>query len=314
MKLPKNVSKHAFLLIPLTFVFVATSALAISKENSLLTVFRRPAKIISFPSPVKEYVSIPIQINENPSLDYSAVSVLAVDAESGVTLFEKNPDIKLLPASTTKIITALVTLDYYPPNAVLQVSDILVDGQKMDLVPGEKISVDSLLKGLLIISANDAAEVLAQNYPGGTKGFVLAMNEKAKRINLENTFFTNPSGLDTEGHLSTARDLVRAATYAMKNPYFSEIVATKQTIVASVDNQIIHPLTNINQLIGEIDGVLGVKTGWTEFANENLVTYVERDGRKVVISLLGSQDRFGETENLINWIYGNYLWSRVSYP
>ncbi|MFV1917656.1 MAG: D-alanyl-D-alanine carboxypeptidase family protein, partial [Patescibacteria group bacterium] len=225
-----------------------------------------------------------------------------------------NPDKPLLPASTTKIITALIAMDYYRKDAVVRVGRIKTEGQRMGLIFGEEITVDSLLKGLLIASANDAAEVLAQGYPGGKEAFVAAMNRKATEVNLDNTNFTNPSGFDTVGHFSTARDLVRISSHAMQIPYFSEIVGTGEALVESVDGRFVHKLVNVNELVGEVEGVLGVKTGWTENARENLVTYVERDGRRVMIAVLGSQDRFGETKELIDWIFENYEWVKLDYP
>lgn len=313
MKLSEKFSQYSLYLILVTFVFVATSSLAISKaerKNNNQT----ESYVISFPTHEKSFVSLPTLKADVVYPTLTAESIYAVDTKSGITLFEKNPDKRLLPASTTKIITALVALDYYPRDAILTVGEIGVDGKKMDLVAGEKITVDALVKGLLINSANDAAEVLANNYPGGRGVFIQTMNLKAREANLVNTLFTNPSGLDTNGHSTTARDLVRAATYAMENSYFSEIVATKEITVSSIDGSVVHRLTNINELIGEVQGVLGVKTGWTEIANENLVTYIERDGREIMISLLSSQDRFGETKEIINWIFENYTWEEVKYP
>jgi D-alanyl-D-alanine carboxypeptidase (penicillin-binding protein 5/6) len=100
----------------------------------------------------------------------------------------------------------------------------------------------------------------------------------------------------------------------MKNSEFAEIVGTKKINVSSVDGKIIHRLANVNELLGKIPGVLGVKTGWTENARENLVTYIERDNHKIMIAVLGSQDRFGETTELIDWIFSNYSWQEVSPP
>lgn len=246
----------------------------------------------------------------------SAQAVLAVDIDSGVSLYEKNPDEAFLPASTTKIITALVAMDYYSNLQVLEVKDAKVDGQKMGLVSGEKIDVESLLYGLLVYSANDAAEVLAQNFPGGRGFFISAMNSKVEKLGLTNTSFANPTGLDVyaENVHTTARDLVRVSEYAMENPKFAKIVGTKQITVTSLDGKVVHRLENINELLGVVDGVVGVKTGWTENARENLVTYVRRGDKKVLIALLGSQDRFGETRELIDWIFENYSWMGVSVP
>jgi len=233
---------------------------------------------------------------------------------SGVTLYEKDADKKLLPASTTKIVTALVAMDYYPLEKILTVGKVNVEGQKMNLIYGERISVNDLLYGLLIYSANDAAEVLAENYLGGRNGFVFAMNAKAKELHLTNSYFSNPSGLDGNGHYSTARDLVRVSWIAMENPLFAKIVATKQKTVRSENGNIVHKLTNINKLLDEKEGILGVKTGWTEEARENLVTYIDRDQKRILITLMASQDRFGETKELINWVFENYEWKKINYP
>ena len=299
----------------LTFLFISITALAMTKRGAL-QISRKGlgVKVLGFSQKTQEYTPIPILSGSAIYPTFSARSVLAVDVNSGVTLFEKNPDRSLLPASTTKIVTALVAIDYYPRAAVLKVNGLKVDGQKMGLVAGEEITADSLLKGLLVASANDAAEVLAYNYPGSTEAFVDAMNEKASEISLQKTYLTNPSGFDTYGHSTTARDLIRAASYAMKNSYFSEIVGIGEVTVTDVSGLYVHRLVNINELIGSVEGVLGVKTGWTENAHENLVTYVERGGRKVMIAILGSQDRFAETEELIDWIFENYEWREVLYP
>jgi D-alanyl-D-alanine carboxypeptidase (penicillin-binding protein 5/6) len=258
----------------------------------------------------------------------SAQAVIALDVDSGVSLYEKNPDEPFLPASTTKIITALVAMNHYSLGQVLEVKNPKVDGQKMGLVAGEKINVESLLYGLLVYSANDAAEVLAQNFCipqssaaiGGEMGscgreaFILAMNSKAESLGMVNSHFANPTGLDTtSGSVhTTARDLIVVSKAAMEDTEFAKIVGTREITVTSTDGKFVHRLKNINELLGEVDGVIGVKTGWTENARENLVTYVVRENKKVMIALLGSQDRFGETKELINWIFENYNWKQVA--
>ena len=299
--------KNFLFLVMLAFVFISSTALALSRSGP---------DFLEGPTAPGEKVFSPVPVLSGPSSFpiISAQAALAVDIESGVTLYEREPDKLLLPASTTKIVTALVAMAAFPGNTILEVKNIKVEGQKMGLVNGEKMRVEDLLYGLLVYSANDAAEVLAQNYPGGRESFVEAMNAKAKELHLENTSFLNPTGLDGNGHVTTARDLIRVATLAMKNPEFARIVGTKQAMVKSENGKIVHRLTNINELLGVVEGVLGVKTGWTENARENLVTYIERDNRKIMIALLGSQDRFGETKELIEWIFSNYSWSEVKYP
>jgi serine-type D-Ala-D-Ala carboxypeptidase (penicillin-binding protein 5/6) len=132
-------------------------------------------------------------------------------------------------------------------------------------------------------------------------------------LSMKNSHFDNPIGLDSNGQRSTAKDLVLASEVAMRNPVFAKIVGTREVVVKDVTEKVTYNLKNINQLLGVVPGIYGIKTGWTESARENLVTYLERDGHKITIALLGSQDRFGETKELIDWIFENYNWKEVSY-
>ncbi len=286
-------------LVLLVIVFLVSLALTSFTRQNILIEKRARVTKSNIPVLEKGVESFPV---------LSAMGIIAIDEDSGIILYEKNADTTLMPASTTKIITALVAMDYYKPEDVLTVRDARSEGQKMKLFSGEQMTFDNLLKGLLIYSANDAAEVLMQDYPGGRESFVKAMNEKARAINLSNTTFVNPTGLDEAGHVSTPRDLVLASEVAMRNPKFAQVVGTKVVDVSDISGKFFHHLTNVNELLGMVDGVLGVKTGWTEGARENLVTYIKRGDKKVFIALLGSQDRFGETKELINWIFSSYQW------
>jgi D-alanyl-D-alanine carboxypeptidase len=302
-----NKKDHFMYFAILAFVFISTSALAISGQVPNI-LERLPV----FANQEKTYPPIPVLKEGSTFPVVSGQGALAVDLNSGINLYEKNPDFPLLPASTTKIVTALVALDTYPLNQILTVGKISVDGQKMGLYFGEQMKVEDLLYGLLVYSANDAAEVLADAYPGGRGEFIIAMNEKAKELSMNHSIFQNPVGLDGTTQVSTAKDLVRASEVAMRNPEFAKIVGTKQIVLTDISGKNSYNLKNINELLGKVPGVLGVKTGWTENARENLVTYVERDGHRVMIAILGSQDRFGETKELIDWIFANYEWKEVN--
>lgn len=296
----------------LIFSFIFISSFSLSLTQQIIFVPLPSSEVVAKEEAKEEYLPpLPILKGSASAPTFSAQSALAIDVDSRVVLFEKNADLTLLPASTTKIVTALVALDYFPTNFVIEVKKVKTEGQKMNLVEGEKITVGDLLYGLLIFSANDAAEVLAQNYPGGRESFIKAMNMKARELHLNNTFFNNPSGLDTDSHLTTARDLTRVAIFAMENPFFRKTVGTKEITVKSTDERFSHKLVNLNELVGKVDGVLGVKTGWTENARENLVTYLERDSKKIMIVVLASQDRFGESTKLIDWIIENYEWQKL---
>jgi serine-type D-Ala-D-Ala carboxypeptidase (penicillin-binding protein 5/6) len=243
-----------------------------------------------------------------PGSEITATGVVILDADSGVYLYKKNENMLLSPASTTKILTALVALDAYKLDDVVTVQNIVNDGQVMGLLSGEKITVENLLYGALIHSGNDAAYALADHYPGGVPAFVAAMNKKAKEIHLENSTFTNPVGYDDPAHQMTAIDLSRLARVALGNKTIVKMVAIPAITISDVTHTYFHSLKNVNQLVGKIPGVSGIKTGWTENAGENLVTLVERNGRKIILVVLKSADRFGETVKLIDWVFANYEW------
>ncbi len=246
--------------------------------------------------------------NGIPVPNLTATSAIAIDSESNMVLFAKDPNKSVPIASTTKIMTALTALSIYEQNQELTVYDIsMAGGASMGLKPGERITFRSLLYGMMLNSGNDAAFTIAQNHPGGTVGFVREMNKKAAELGLENTHFDNPAGFDSSNHYSSAADLSKMALIAHQNPVLARIVATKYTTVASVNKQIVHNLVNLNRLL-DIDGVIGFKTGYTLQAKENLVALIEKKNRKILTVVLGSDDRFGETELLFDWIFTNFTW------
>lgn len=265
--------------------------------------------------PRKESIELSVapfpQVTKFTRPHINAAAAIIYDPRSSVVLFDKNADIPLPPASTTKIVTAMIVLQNYQLEEAIQVDGVKTNGQKMKLIEGEQISIKSLLDGLLIFSANDAAEVLANNFSGGRRRFIEAMNKIAADLHLTNTHFTNPSGLFEDNHFSTARDLAKIAVYAMENPILARVVGTKEKTVTSLDGNIVHKLTNLNALLWDVPGVLGVKTGKTDEGGEALVTFVERDGNQLIIVVLGSVDRFGDTRELIDWTYQNHIWQKL---
>ncbi len=302
----KNKDKELYLLFAV-FFFVTTFSLSLVSVGmeavSEKPIFGKETIDFDLPQiPVLGSVTYPI---------VSATAALAVDLDSQVSLYEKDPDEELLPASTTKIMTAITALNYYSPDDIITINET-TSGQKIGLMNGEKYKAIDLIKATLVYSANDAAVNLASNYPGGGSEFVKRMNDKAREMSLTNTNFENVVGFDGKRHYSTARDLVRVSEIAMRDPEFSSIVNTKTISITELDSGRTISVRSTNDLLGRVDGVMGIKTGWTENARENLVTYVERGGKRVIIAVLGSSDRFGETEELIDWIFGNYSWKNVS--
>lgn len=255
----------------------------------------------------------PYPINKNILVipELSAKSVLAIDVNSSVILYQQEIDSPLLPASITKIMTTLVALDYYRLDEVLTVGSSKVEGNTIKLISGEQMTVENLLYGLLVSSANDAAQVLAENYPRGVSGFVEAMNQKAKKLMLVNTHFSNPMGFDEETHYSTAHDLAQLASAAIKNPVMLRIVSTSGLTITDVSGTISHYLVNTNELVNKLAEVKGIKTGWTKQAGECLITFVEKNGVRIITVILGSKDRFGETQTLLDWIFSNFEWQVI---
>lgn len=246
-----------------------------------------------------------------PGVEVTAGGVVITDADSGVIIYQRNSYESFSPASTTKILSALVALDAYSLDDVLTVKTLQNNGQTMKLVAGERMTVENLLYGALIQSGNDAAWALAENYPGGVDGFVAAMNEKAKALHLSESRFTNPVGFDDPGHKMTPMDLARLATIALLNKTIAKMVAIPQITISDVTHTYFHNLTNVNQLLGKIPGVGGIKTGWTQEAGENLVTLVDRGNHRVIIVVLKSRDRFADTTKLIDWVFGSYRWEQM---
>lgn len=271
-----------------------------------------PEKVLSFKELLPPPKPYPVNKEIYLTPDITAKSVIIIDVDSAVVLYQKNADLRLLPASTTKMMAAMIVMDNYSLSDILTVGDTKVDGNTIKLIPGEQLTVESLLYGMLIGSGNDAAEVLAEHFPGGVSAFVEAMNKKAAEFKLDNTHFTNPMGLDGEDHYSTARDLANLATKVEENPVLAKIVSTPETVITDVSGQTKHVLKNTNELVGKDEGVKGVKTGWTENAGECLVAWVEKEGKKVVFVVLGSENRFQETESLVQWTFNNFEWKIIA--
>src|SRR3989338_11286559 len=250
--------------------------------------------------PISKNFSVPV---------LSARAVIVKDLATDTILYEKDANIAFPIASTTKIMTALVASEYFKQNSELTVKDgAMVTGARVGLTRGEDLSFRSLLYGILLPSGNDAAYTIAENYPGGVLGFVSAMNKKASELNLINTHFDNPAGFDSPKHYSSARDMATITEEALKDSTLARIFSTKETNIVSIDKKYSHELVNLNRLLEQVKGVIGVKTGYTEEAKENLVTYISRDGNKILTVVLGSDDRFGESTKLIEWVYQNFTW------
>lgn len=215
----------------------------------------------------------------------SAQAAVLYDPLCETVLFQRNECAKLGMASTTKIMTALVALDWYDPETSVEIQPEWcgIEGSSIYLQPGETMTISDLLYGLLLESGNDAAVALASIRTGDPEDFVAAMNQKAADLGLEHTHFCNPNGLSDENHYTCALDLARLAAYGMKSPVFSAIVGTKSSTVANRSMQ------NHNKLLWQI-GACGVKTGYTKKDGRCLVSALVREGRMLIAVTLNAPD------------------------
>jgi D-alanyl-D-alanine carboxypeptidase len=237
-----------------------------------------------------------------------------MDAKTGEILFQRDPDVQLPPASTTKVVTALVVLESGRPlTDVLTVSKAAtqVPSSKLYLRPGQKMSIHDLLYALLLTSANDAGMVLAEGIGGSVDRFAQMMTKKAHEIGAVNSHFLNPHGLTAPDHLSTVRDLALIFNYALKNPTFREIVLTKASAVSTTPpgrnakpRQLM--VRSHNRMLWNFDGALGGKTGYTLAAMKCFVGAGARNGATVIVSMLGSHDLWGDSTKLLGYGLENF--------
>lgn len=236
----------------------------------------------------------------------SAPEAIAIDGWSGAVLYSRNADVPRFPASTVKVMTALIVLERkVPMHRVVTVSPLAAayGGSTAGLYAGEQMTVWNLLHGLMLPSGNDAAIALAQAVGGNLGEFVSIMDAEAVRLHLWHTHYLSPNGFDIAGQVTTARDLASLARIAMQNPHFEKIVRTRSWTARSVNGQIVHHWVNLNRLLWMSHAVDGVKTGTTPGAGACLVSSA-RTGKKWVIEVnMGSSEatRFSDGMALLSY-------------
>ncbi len=232
-----------------------------------------------------------------------ATSAILMDCKSGEILFEKNAREKRPPASTTKILTAILALEMGQPDQLVTVSEraAMVGEATIYLDPGDQLTVMDLIHGALLKSGNDACVALAEGICPSEEEFINLMNLKAKIIGALDTTFYNTNGLPHKHHLTTAYDLALIARYAMNNPIFAEIVQKKHhTISWTKPNRKMY-LKNTNKLLWEYPLATGVKTGTTDNAGKCLVAAGKYQEHEVIAVILNSPDRFGDARRLLDY-------------
>ncbi len=220
--------------------------------------------------------------------------------ERDIFLFEKMEDERLPMASTTKIMTALVTIENADLDDTVTVTEesVGIEGSSLYLKAGDTVTVEDLIYALMLRSANDAASALAIHVSGDIDSFSELMNNKAKSLGLTDTSFRNPHGLDSDGHYTTAHDLAIIAAEAMKSPTLREITSTyKRTVYVSGSERTV---VNHNKLLRSYEGAVGVKTGFTKRSGRCLVSAAERDGVLMIAVTLDAPNDWKDHTSLLD--------------
>jgi D-alanyl-D-alanine carboxypeptidase (penicillin-binding protein 5/6) len=254
-------------------------------------------------------------INSNvyaKDIKLDSVAGVVIDQESGRVLYDKNGEMVLAMASTTKIITAIVAIEKSNLREVVVVSSTAaaIRGSTVGLKVGEKITMEELLYGLMLRSGNDAAIAIAEHIGGSVEKFAKLMNDKALELGAYNTNFVTPHGLDKEEHYTTARDLAKITAYTMENNIFAQIVSTK-SISSGITGDFNRSYANINKFLFRLDNSDGVKTGSTGNAGKCLVASVKHPYGRYICVVLNSSDRWKDAERLVEYADKNFAFIKI---
>lgn len=231
-----------------------------------------------------------------------AQAAIVMDAETKTVLYEKEPDKRMFPASTTKIMTFMLAQKLGSLDSTVTVSSKAAgcEGSSLELSKGDRIKLRDLLYGLMLVSGNDAAEAVAEHIGGSIPRFVRYMNDEAAGIGARNTRFVNPHGLPDPRHYTTAYDLALITAHALQNPEFSKVSSTKSTTITFINGET-RRLDNTNKLLGTYQGVNGGKTGYTEAAGDCLVATAKRGGVQLIVVVLNDDERWADARNLLDF-------------
>ena len=255
-------------------------------------------------TPTPEPAIVPADIPEIPSILGRATAV--IEQPCGVLLYEVSGTLTLPPASLTKIVTALVAAEWTDLSEIVTVEidgpalSLETDSTVMGIEPGDELTMKDLIYGLLLRSGNDAALEIARYVAGDEDAFVELMNDKVAELGLVDTQFTNPHGLDNPVLYSSAIDMARLGAELLRNADLAEVVATRQYQPAWDGPAI----DNLNLLLNNYPGAIGVKTGFTDTADQTIVAAAERDGRTIVASVFGTTEMYVDARTLLDWGFG----------
>lgn len=234
--------------------------------------------------------------------DINSRAAVVIDRATNTILYGKKETEHRKMASTTKIMTCLLVIENCDLSETIEVSkkSAGTGGSRLGLKTGDKITINDLLYGLMLCSGNDTAVALAEHIGGSIEGFAEIMNNRAKELGLENTHFVTPHGLDADEHYTTAYELAKLTNYALNNEIFAKIVGTKTYTVTI--NGYPKTISNTNELLGNLNGVYGVKTGFTNGANRCLVTACKRNNLDIICVVLGADTKKFRTQDSIKLI------------
>ena len=282
-----------------------------SKQENLVNAEPAFNSYHAYLLPISEPSYFPIYDSKTEKPVIDAKAGLVYDTRSGRFLFAKNPRIKLPIASLTKILSAIVVLENLDTKetVVIPKEALKVDDEKQSLYLNEEITVQNLLKLMLIESSNDAAYALAWYANSNGINFVDKMNEKASLLSMNDSNFIDPAGLNDNAY-STAEDLVKLVRYSLKYDLIWDILTEKSIVVKSADGKIEHKVESTDQLLGVIPDIFGGKTGYTDkaFGCMILVVDIPEKNDKLISIVLGSHSRFDDTKKLIDWVKASYRW------
>ena len=239
------------------------------------------------------------------SLRLSAKSAVVISADTCEVVYSKNMNEQLPMASTTKIMSSIIALEYGAIDKMQRVTTdmIAVEGSSIGLLDGDEISLKTLVKGMLLESGNDAANAVAHIVGGSIPAFVKMMNDKAKEIGMYSTSFETPSGLDGEKHYSTAFDMAVLGAYAIKNPEFKSICEDESDVVYYGNPPYRRVFTNHNKLLDVYDGAFGIKTGFTKKSGRCLVSAVCKEGKTLVAVTLNAPDDWNDHIKMYDYAF-----------
>jgi len=283
-------------------------------QGKFLTTIIPEGRVLSAQTELRE--GSPVRKSDAGEVNVTADSYVIVDVGSGSVIAARNPSAVHPVASLTKLLTALTIMQTADLDDVVIVGPNATkagnSGSDMKLRIGEEIKLQDLLAGLLINSANDAAVALAEHVSVTEMKFSEEMNKVAKNYALSRTHVVNATGFDNRAQFSSSYDIGLLLLHAWRDPVLGVYLRSSALTVSSVDGTIKHKLKTTNRLLGERTDILAGKTGFTDGAGQSLAVVAENEtGHPVIVVLLGSKDRFGEVDKLLNWTFRTFSWAEA---